>query len=212
MREAPCGRPAWIERGQVLSTPADNATPARALPRLPQAALGRAWPGLRGFWSWWLNALGSWLPPRMRAVFGLAQQRLLLETRGEAVNLSLTLPAQPGEAPVRVLAELPQAAVAEASIDPLARILSPRIAGLPRWLVLPAEAGLRRRLTLPAAAADRLRDVLGFEIDRQTPFTAEDVHHDARLVGRRGDGQLDADWWWCRAPPSTPRSPRWASR
>jgi len=129
----------------------------------------------------------------MRAVFGLAQQRLLLETRGETVALSLTLPAQPGEAPVRPLAELPQEAVAGASADPLARMLSPRIAGLPRWLVLPAAAGLRRRLTLPAAAADRLHDVLGFEIDRQTPFPAEDVHHDARLVGRRGDGQVDAE-------------------
>lgn len=129
----------------------------------------------------------------MRAVFGLAQQRLLLETRDETVALSLTLPAQPGEVPVRPLAELPQEAVAGAPADPLARVLSPRIAGLPRWLVLPASAGLRRRLTLPAAAADRLRDVLGFEIDRQTPFSAEDVHHDARLVGRRGDGQVEAE-------------------
>ncbi|HTL14900.1 MAG TPA: PilN domain-containing protein [Thermomonas sp.] len=128
----------------------------------------------------------------MRAVFGLAQQRLLVETRGDMLQLGLTLPAQPGEAPVRTLAELPQEAVATAVGDPLARILSPRIAGLPRWLVLPASTGLRRRLTLPAAAADRLRDVLGFEIDRQTPFSADDVHHDARLIGRRGD-QLDAE-------------------
>lgn len=136
--------------------------------------------------------MGSWLPPRMRAVFGLAQQRLLVETRDDMLLLGLTVPAQPGEAPVRTLAELPQEAVATAVGDPLARILSPRIAGLPRWLVLPASTGLRRRLTLPAAAADRLRDVLGFEIDRQTPFSADDVHHDARLIGRRGD-QLDAE-------------------
>ena len=65
---------------------------------------------------------------------------------------------------------------------------------LPRWLVLPASAGLRRRLWLPAAAGERLRDVMGFEIDRQTPFAAADVAYDARLLGRRSsDGQVEAE-------------------
>ncbi|MDQ2703255.1 MAG: PilN domain-containing protein [Pseudomonadota bacterium] len=67
-------------------------------------------------------------------------------------------------------------------------------ADLPRWLLLPAAAGLRRRLSLPAAASDRLREVLGFEIDRQTPFSADAVAFDARLLGRRGsDGQVEAE-------------------
>lgn len=71
---------------------------------------------------------------------------------------------------------------------------APAQADLPRWLLLPAAAGLRRRLSLPAAAGERLRDVVGFEIDRQTPFTADAVAFDARLLGRRaGDGQLDAE-------------------
>ncbi|MEG3193406.1 PilN domain-containing protein, partial [Lysobacter sp. D1-1-M9] len=65
---------------------------------------------------------------------------------------------------------------------------------LPRWLLLPAGSSLRRRLTLPAAAADRLRDVIGFEIDRQTPFSADAVAFDARVLGRReSDGQLDVE-------------------
>ncbi|MNM59972.1 Fimbrial assembly protein (PilN) [compost metagenome] len=34
---------------------------------------------------------------------------------------------------------------------------------------------------------------MGFEIDRQTPFTADQVYFDARLLGRRSDGQLDAE-------------------
>lgn len=38
----------------------------------------------------------------------------------------------------------------------------------PRWLLLPAWV-LRRPLGLPAAAADRLREVVGFEIDRRAP-------------------------------------------
>lgn len=180
-----------IDRGLHLSTTADNATPTKASSK-PQAGFARAWPGLRGFWAWWTTALASRLPPRLRAVFGLAQQRLLLRRQDDTLSLALTLPAQPGESPIRELAELPWDA-AFIDDEPLSRLLSPRINSLPRWLLLPERGGLRRRLSLPAAAADRLREVLGFEIDRQTPFTLADVYYDARVLGRRGDGQVDAE-------------------
>jgi len=71
--------------------------------------------------------------------------------------------------------------------------LSRRLAELPRWLLLPAESVLHRRLLLPAAAAERLRDVVRFELDRQTPFTADQVCFDARILERREDGQLEAE-------------------
>jgi len=74
-----------------------------------------------------------------------------------------------------------------------ARDVPQSLADLPRWLLLPAAAGLRRRLVLPAAAADRLRDVAGFEVDRQTPFAKDAVAYDTRVLGRRGDGQLDVE-------------------
>ncbi len=166
--------------------------PTKASSKLPQGGFARAWPGLRGFWAWWTTALASWLPPRLRAVFGLAQQRLLLRRQGDSLSLALTLPAQPGESPIRELTEVPWDAAAVGD-EPLSQLLSPRINSLPRWLLLPERGGLRRRLSLPAAAADRLREVLGFEIDRQTPFTLADVYYDARVLGRRGDGQIDAE-------------------
>jgi general secretion pathway protein L len=67
------------------------------------------------------------------------------------------------------------------------------LADQPRWLLLPASSGLRRRLLLPAAATDRLRDVLAYEIDRQTPFAADAVSFDARVLQRRGDGQVEVE-------------------
>src|SRR3546814_1093139 len=42
------------------------------------------------------------------------------------------------------------------------------------------------------AAAERLRDVVAFEIDRQTPFAAADVHYDAHVLGRNGE-QIEAE-------------------
>src|SRR5690606_36297516 len=52
---------------------------------------------------------------------------------------------------------------------------------------------LRRILLLPASAAERLRDVVGFEVDRQTPFAVGAVRFDGRLLQRRPDGQLEAE-------------------
>ncbi|NZA28409.1 PilN domain-containing protein [Luteimonas sp. SJ-92] len=149
---------------------------------------GRLRPGVHGFWSWWTQALLAWLPLRLRELLGLVEQRLLLRLRGGSLALLLERGGQ-----ARLLAELPWAAAAAPAEEPLARVLRPQVAELPRWLVLTAVAGLRRRMLVPGAAAERLREVLGFEIDRQTPFAAADVCFDARLLERRADGQLEVE-------------------
>lgn len=146
-------------------------------------------PGTDGFFAWWGAALASWLPASWRAVFGLARDRLLLARDGDGLLLRVqTLDG------VRELGRVPWPADASPDLDdPLSRLLTQSIAELPRWWLLPAAVGLRRRVLLPAAAAERLRDVLAFEIDRQTPFPADAVYFDARIVERRGDGQLQAE-------------------
>ncbi|KRD77441.1 PilN domain-containing protein [Lysobacter sp. Root983] len=164
-------------------------------------------PGAGGFLSWWGRNLAAWLPLRARQALGMDRGRLLLQVQGDAVSLRLqrgaelrelgVLPglagyADPAAAELAALAG-PNAVVAHTS-DPLAPLLPSGLADLPRWLLLPAASSLRRRLALPAAAAERLRDVVGFEIDRQTPFTADAVAFDARVLARRdADGQLDAE-------------------
>ncbi len=133
------------------------------------------------FLDWWKRSLAGCLPARWREALGLADDRLLLSRQAGA--WSIRMQNQQG---LHVLAELPSAPTPE-EVDMRAG------SALPRWLLLPAAAGLRRRLLLPAAAADRLRDVAGYEIDRQTPFSADTVFHDVRTLGRRGDGQLEVE-------------------
>jgi len=151
-------------------------------------------PGAGGFAHWWAHNLAAWLPARVRRVLGFDRGRLLMQVQGDAVQVRLQ---QGGD--LRDLGAVPQLALPGedaivAPIDPLATLLPPRLADLPRWLLLPAAAGLRRPLTLPGAAGDRLRDVVGFEIDRQTPFTADNVAFDARVLGRRdADGLIEAE-------------------
>lgn len=158
----------------------------RGLGRLT-ARLGLRATGPRGILAWWGAALAAWLPARARRVLGFDRGRLLLQ--GEAGGLRLWLQR---EGAMHELATLPPLADAVVP-DPLAPVLAPAAQDLPRWLLLPAASSLSRRLVLPGAAADRLRDVMRFEIDRQTPFPPEAVLFDARLAARRADGQLEAE-------------------
>lgn len=140
--------------------------------------------GTGGFFAWWRQALVSWLPARWRVLLGLAQDRLLLSR----VHEELRLQWQNADG-LRDVARLPLPLQA----TDLEAVLGNRLAGLPRWLLLPPGKALRRGLLLPAAAAERLRDVVGFEVDRQTPFSADAVRFDARLLQRREDGQLEVE-------------------
>ncbi|MCR6663455.1 MAG: PilN domain-containing protein [Luteimonas sp.] len=143
---------------------------------------------LRAFRDWWTQALASWLPERIRELLGMSPMRLSLRRAGQDLELALLRGDEPRQVAVLSLADV-QVPVA----DPLDGILARRIADVPRWLLLPEGTALRRRMTLPLAAADRLNEVLAFEIDRQTPFAANEVRHDARVVARRGDGQVDVE-------------------
>lgn len=156
-------------------------TPLRARLGRVGARLG---PGPGGLLAWWGRSLAAWLPRRWRRTLGLERGRLLIATDPATAaggDASLLLRRQDGDG-VRDLGRVP-----------LPEHPDEALGDLPRWLLLPAATGLRRRLPLPAAAADRLRDVLSFEIDRQTPFTAADVAFDATVAGRRGDGQLEVE-------------------
>lgn len=166
----------------------DIAAGTRLRRRLGRIAGGRLAPGLGGFWRWWGRALASWVPARVRALLGMDGRRVLLRQTGDGLLVVLERSGQGRE-----LARLPALPDDAGAGDPFKGLLPSQLAGLPRWLVLPAGAALRRPMVLPAAAGDRLREVLGFEVDRQTPFTVDGVCYDARVSGRRGDGQLDVE-------------------
>lgn len=141
-------------------------------------------PGPRSFLAWWGHALATWLPVRWRVLLGLTGDRLLFQRRDDEIELAWLQGAQRHR-----LARLP----ATVTPDDLRAVLGNRLADLPRWWLVPAGMALRRRLLLPAAAAERLQDVVKFELDRQTPFAAHEARFDARVMGVRADGQLDVE-------------------
>ena len=144
--------------------------------------------GIRGFLAWWGAGLASWLPLRWRQLLAASADRLLLQVEGDGIRLRRQVAGE-----LQDLATLPMLAARGMQDDPLAGVLTGHAIDLPRWLLLPAASGLRRTLQLPGTARERLREVLGFEIERQTPFAAGDVLYDGRVLHVRDDGQLQVE-------------------
>lgn len=152
--------------------------------------LRRAWRGspLPGFLRWWGGELSALMPVRWRDAFAGGERWYALERHeggwqlrraGESTPVAEASDLDTPEHRAALLAR----ALAEA--DPADR----RVA-----LVLPAAQVLRRRLVLPLAARDNLRHVVGFDLDRQTPFSAEEIHYGVRDLGEAGaEGRFIAE-------------------
>lgn len=144
---------------------------------------GLGLPGLQGFARWWADGLLAWLPARWRHRLVRPPQRLLLQLQADRLQLWLA-----ADGPAQTLASLPWP-LAEGALDKA--LLGPA-RQLPRFWLLPASQVLRRPLRLPLAARARLQAVVGFEIDRQTPFAADQVSHDVHVLSQQ-DGHLQVE-------------------
>jgi len=140
-------------------------------PQLERAR--RAWRAspLPRFLTWWGGELAALLPTSWRALFGGGKQWYLLQRVENRWELRRAGAAEVrAQWPLGSEAAIEQAALAAAISDVDRQDL--RLA-----LLLPPAAVLRRRLLLPRAAADNLPQVGAFEMDRQTPFRAEQVYY-----------------------------------
>ena len=128
------------------------------------------------FFAWWGTELRACLPERWRQLLAVEDAHVLLETDGAELRVARTLDHQNHE-----LARLPLAE-RDALATAFDNALDEEQRELRRVLLLPAPLVLRRVLTLPTAALDNLRTVLGFELDRQTPFKPDQVVFDQRVL------------------------------
>ncbi|MBS7457775.1 PilN domain-containing protein [Coralloluteibacterium stylophorae] len=151
---------------------------SRPLSRLRGRYGASALPGLL---SWWRGELEALLPARLRTLLRRGRGRVWIRPLGDAVEVCID--GGPG---ARDCIAVPAGEFAAAA-DPLEAALAQGARS--RWLALPAARVLRRRMTLPLAAAERLHDVLRFELDRQTPFRAEQVVFDHRLLRRDAEAR-----------------------
>lgn len=136
-----------------------------------------------GFFAWWLGELRACLPLRWRQRFRVAESLVLLIPEGDELVVLHQHDGQREELG-RLSTTPPEALPAG-----LNALLGEDRRELRRVLLVPASSVLRRTLHLPAAALENLSSVLGFELDRQTPFRAEQVYYDSRVLPHAPDAR-----------------------
>jgi general secretion pathway protein L len=133
---------------------------------------------LADFWRWWRGEISRMLPERFASMGGGAP---LLYIEGEEA-VAVDPHGASGSAEKRVsLAGLDEARRKAAVRTLLDSVGETR--GRARAAVRHEEA-LMRRVTLPAATEENLPQVLAFEMDRLSPFQADEVYFDQRVVTR----------------------------
>jgi general secretion pathway protein L len=131
------------------------------------------------FLAWWLGELSSLIPESVSRVLRYQQQILTIEIDGARAILGYRKGNRHREIG-RIELAGKDPAIVRRELVRLARQASPR--AQQTVLYLPSTRVLRRSVNLPLAAAENLGEVLGFEMDRHTPFKAEEVYYDYRVA------------------------------
>ncbi len=132
------------------------------------------------FFSWWARELLACLPARWRNLLAERSEPILIEKQDRTLVLrrqSGSHLAELGQVNLEAPPEQQKAEferIYQSMDDPNLRV----------FYCISSNNTLRRSLTLPAATEDNLRQVLTFEMDRQTPFKSEQVYFDYHIAGR----------------------------
>lgn len=119
-----------------------------------------------------------WFPPTRRLWLRVENDALhLMEEAGPERTSLGALPLNQGESAQALMASLERRGI-DGEL----------------WLALPAAQGLVRSVSLPLAAEAQLAQVMRHEVDRQTPFSADQVVFSAQVLSRNvTEGQLRAE-------------------
>ena len=154
--------------------------------------LGR---GIAAFLAWWGGELAALVPDGVRRRLQTDAGQIVFDISGADIAIDHVTRRSRREIG-RVAAHPDDPAVEAASLSPV--IAKLRLRRYDVVLRMPAAHALRRSLALPLAAADNLRQVLSFEMDRQTPFSADQVYFDFVAGPRQSSSEtLDVELVAC---------------
>ena len=135
---------------------------------------------LQDAWTWWSGELLSLVPAPIKQRLGQARPALLIEVNEDVFNL-LGLDGDGRRAEdfgsLTSLAELSeQVPRAKAEVGESAQLI----------LAWPSSKGLQVETRYPSGVAAQLPSIIRFDIDKLTPFAAEQVHLGHKVTGRAG--------------------------
>ena len=150
------------------------------------------------FFQWWGEELSNAMPAQLRARMQYARRHLLMQLDDNEITLAID-----GARTVQSLDSF--------STEQDLQLLQQRVRDLMqeheltevgRDLLLPESVVLRTDVSLPLATEANLRQAMAYEMDRHTPFQAEEVFFTWRVLSRdREAGQLNFELF------VTPREP-----
>ena len=118
----------------------------------------------------------GWLPLGARQKLAGSLRRLIIEPSPDGFTLFRQENGEP-----EVLSYQSWESSSRETLHKLIRVERPTTI----VLRMPAERALTRVILLPIAAAGNLRQVLGYEMDRLTPFSANQLYYDALILERQ---------------------------
>lgn len=138
------------------------------------------------FFRWWFSELAGLAPRRVRLGLGRGERMLMLDMVGGEVVFRAVAGGKSRE-----LGRIDPAERDDRVLRRAVRRLTRKAGGAGSLVALrlPAEKGLRKTLVLPAAAESDLRQALRHQIDRQTPFTQDEIYFDYRIGSRDADAE-----------------------
>ena len=144
------------------------------------------------FLRWWLGELSAMVPLKLRPA-GLAAESFIF-VRVDTAEAVLSRLDSGQLHPINSVSLLSTDAATQRQAFRLA--LQQAEAGRHELaVVLPPASVLRKILTLPLATEENLRQVLEFQIEEHTPFTASQVYFGHRVIARNFErGQLSVEF------------------
>lgn len=134
---------------------------------------------LHRFLDWWGKELLALVPARLLHLFTEQRDEMRLFQRDGMWRIERLHARQIVDS-----LDVPPEADQQAKLDLLRGFVLKAEGKADLVLVMPERQVLRRRVNLPLAAEENLAQVLGFELDRQTPFKADQVWMDYRTLKR----------------------------
>jgi general secretion pathway protein L len=132
-----------------------------------------------GFFTWWFSELAGCLPDRLRGLFGRNSRKLWITVAGDSVAFDRVKGAAVQRLGTLDLVQAGFAGPAERAREILSR---GKVGQAEVVIRLPRDRSLRHTIDLPSPALENLREVLTFEMDRHTPFKAEEVYFDSLVT------------------------------
>lgn len=132
-----------------------------------------------GFLGWWFSELSALLPRRISRIFRSQGGRLEIDFSGDTASLIYKSDGIDHHLGGLNVSDTPPGMQKKTFSSLVSKVRRGKVVTVLR---LPREQALQKTMVLPMAAAENLRQVLGFEMDRQTPFKPENVYYDGRIT------------------------------